>query len=74
MKGGRYDPEAMTTDEHELADRLVLIVIVVFVLKAVGVALLLAAELPLHFGQIGVPGNRQLFTAPAQPLVRRPQP
>jgi uncharacterized membrane protein len=33
----------MTTDEHQLADRLVSIVIVVFVLKAAGVVLLLAS-------------------------------
>jgi hypothetical protein len=33
----------MTTDEHELANRLVLIVVVVFFLKAVGVLLLLAS-------------------------------
>ena len=33
----------MTTDEQQLADRLVSIVIVVFVLKAAGVALLLAS-------------------------------
>ena len=33
----------MTTDEHERADRLVSIVIVVFVIKAVGVVLLLAS-------------------------------
>jgi Peptidase family M23 len=37
-------------------------------------SVLLAAGLPLRFDQIGVPGNRQLFTAPAQPLVRSPQP
>ena len=36
-------------------------------------SVLLAAGLPLRFGQIGVPGNRQLFTAPAQPLARNPQ-
>jgi hypothetical protein len=33
----------MTTDEHELANRLVMIVVVVFLLKAVGVLLLLAS-------------------------------
>jgi hypothetical protein len=33
----------MTTDEHELADRLVTIVVVVFFLKAAGVVLLLAS-------------------------------
>jgi lysylphosphatidylglycerol synthetase-like protein (DUF2156 family) len=33
----------MTTDEHELADRLVLIVVVVFFVKAAGVLLLLAS-------------------------------
>jgi hypothetical protein len=33
----------MTTDEHELANRLVLIVVVVFFLKAAGVLLLLAS-------------------------------
>ena len=33
----------MTTDEHERADRLVSIVVVVFVIKAVGVIVLLAS-------------------------------
>jgi hypothetical protein len=33
----------MTTDEHELANRLVMIVVVVFLLKAVGVLILLAS-------------------------------
>ena len=37
-------------------------------------SVLLAAGLPLRFDEIGVPGNLQPFTVPAQPLVRRPQP
>jgi hypothetical protein len=45
----------MTTDEHELADRLVLIVVVVFVLKAAGVLLLLASATFRETSGRGVP-------------------
>jgi murein DD-endopeptidase MepM/ murein hydrolase activator NlpD len=37
-------------------------------------SVLLAAGLPLRFDQVGLPHNLQPFTAPAQPLVRSPQP
>ena len=37
-------------------------------------SVLLAAGLPLRFDQVGVPHNLEPFTAPAQPLVRSPQP
>jgi hypothetical protein len=45
----------MTTDEHELADRLVLIVVVVFFLKAAGVLLLLASATFRETSGRGVP-------------------
>jgi hypothetical protein len=45
----------MTTDEHERADRLVSIVIVVFVIKAVGVVLLLASATFRATSGTGVP-------------------
>jgi lysylphosphatidylglycerol synthetase-like protein (DUF2156 family) len=45
----------MTTDEHELADRLVLIVAVVFFVKAAGVLLLLASATFRSTSGRGVP-------------------
>ena len=45
----------MTTDEHERADQLVSIVVVVFVIKAVGVALLLASATFRATSGTGVP-------------------
>jgi lysylphosphatidylglycerol synthetase-like protein (DUF2156 family) len=45
----------MTTDEHELADRLVLIVVVVFFVKAAGVLLLLASATFRSTSGRGVP-------------------
>ena len=45
----------MTTDEHERADRLVSIVIVVFVIKAIGVVLLLASATFRATSGSGVP-------------------
>jgi hypothetical protein len=45
----------MTTDEHQLADRLVSIVVVVFFLKAAGVVLLLASATFRSTSGRGVP-------------------
>jgi hypothetical protein len=45
----------MTTNEHELADRLVLIVVVVFFVKAAGVLLLLASATFRSTSGRGVP-------------------
>lgn len=45
----------MTTDEHERADQLVSIVVVVFVIKAVGVVLLLASATFRATSGTGVP-------------------
>jgi hypothetical protein len=45
----------MTTDEHERADRLVSIVVVVFVIKAVGVIVLLASATFRETSGTGLP-------------------
>jgi hypothetical protein len=53
----------MTTDEHVLADRLVFIVVVVFLLKAVGVLLLLASATFRSTSGGGVPVAVLLFVS-----------